>query len=184
MGKESDRYTGFDVIYAEYHQMVFRLAYKYTHSREDAEDITQEVFIRYYICSKVGSVMHKKNWLAVTTRNLALNYMNHTKHERLLWEQETMENLLGVGLDLEEGYFRTFREKERIEYACMILEALKAKKEVWYNVVIFAYYMETPRQDIADGMGMSLNAVMSMLTRVKDWVRKNYKEQFDHIMRE
>lgn len=38
-----------------------------------------------------------------------------------------------------------------------------------------------PRQEIADRMGMSLDAVMSTLTRIKDWIRKNYKDEFDHI---
>ena len=45
----------------------------------------------------------------------------------------------------------------------------------------YAYCNEMPRQEIADRMGMSLNAVMSTLTRIKDWIRKKYKDEFDHI---
>ena len=57
----------------------------------------------------------------------------------------------------------------------------KTKKRKWYNLAVYAYCNEMPRQEIADRMGMSLNAVMSTLTRIKDWIRKNYKDEFDHI---
>ena len=30
-------------------------------------------------------------------------------------------------------------------------------------------------------MVLCLDAVMSTLTRIKDWIRKNYKDEFDHI---
>ena len=77
--------------------------------------------------------------------------------------------------------FGTLREKDEIECACSILAALKTKKRKWYNLAVYAYCNEMPRQEIADRMGMSLNAVMSTLTRIKDWIRKNYKDEFDHI---
>ena len=83
--------------------------------------------------------------------------------------------------EAEEQFFGTLREKDEIECACRILAALKTKKRKWYNLAVYAYCNEMPRQEIADRMGMSLDAVMSTLTRIKDWIRKNYKDEFDHI---
>ncbi len=51
MGIESEKKNGFDVVYEEYHKMVFRIAYHYTCNRKEAEDISQVVFGRYYIFS-------------------------------------------------------------------------------------------------------------------------------------
>lgn len=81
----------------------------------------------------------------------------------------------------KNNFFGTLREKDEIECACRILAALKTKKRKWYNLAVYAYCNEMPRQEIAGRMGMSLNAVMSTLTRIKDWIRKNYKDEFDHI---
>lgn len=181
MGIESEKKNGFDAVYEEYHKMVFRIAYHYTCNREEAEDISQVVFGRYYIFSETGHVTNVRSWLATTARNVAVNHVKHISYERLLWAKETMEDYLGYEEDPEEQFFGTLREKDEIECACRILAALKTKKRKWYNLAVYAYCNEMPRQEIADRMGMSLNAVMSTLTRIKDWIRKKYKDEFDHI---
>ncbi len=179
---ESGKKNGFDAVYEEYHKLVFRIAYQYTcKNKEEAEDITQEVFSRYYIFSKTSRVLRVKNWLVTTTRNIAANHVKHVSHERLLWAEEEMEDYLGHEEDPEDKFFGTLREKDKIECACRILAALKEKKQKWYDIAVYAYCNEMPRQQIADRMGMSLDAVMSTLTRIKDWIRKNYKDEFDHI---
>lgn len=152
--------------------MVFRIAYHYTCNGEEAEDISQVVFGRYYIFSETGRVTNVRSWLATTARNVAVNHVKHISYERLLWAKETMEDYLGYEEDPEEQFFGTLREKDEIECACRILAALKTKKRKWYNLAVYAYCNEMPRQEIADRMGMSLNAVMSTLTRIKDWIRK------------
>lgn len=48
-GNRVRKKNGFDAVYEEYHKMVFRIAYHYTCNREEAEDISQVVFGRYYI---------------------------------------------------------------------------------------------------------------------------------------
>lgn len=180
-GNRVRKKNGFDAVYEEYHKMVFRIAYHYTCNREEAEDISQVVFGRYYIFSETGRVTNVRSWLATTARNVAVNHVKHISYERLLWAKETMEDYLGYEEDPEEQFFGTLREKDEIECACRILAALKTKKRKWYNLAVYAYCNEMPRQEIADRMGMSLDAVMSTLTRIKDWIRKNYKDEFDHI---
>ena len=46
-----------------YQTMVFRLAYSYTRSRSDAQDICQEVFLRYF-CRRppFASEEHRRAW--------------------------------------------------------------------------------------------------------------------------
>ena len=132
--------------------MVFRIAYHYTCNREEAEDISQVVFGRYYIFSETGRVTNVRSWLATTARNVAVNHVKHISYERLLWAKETMEGYLGYEEDPEEQFFGTLREKDKIECACRILAALKTKKRKWYNLAVYAYCNEMPRQEIADRM--------------------------------
>ena len=53
-----------------YETMVFRLAYSYTRSRHDAQDVCQEVFLRYF-CSRpiFASEEHRRAWLLRVTVN-------------------------------------------------------------------------------------------------------------------
>lgn len=180
-GKRVRKKDEFNAVYEEYRKLVFRIAYQYTCNEEDAKDITQEVFGRYYIYAETSQVMYVQSWLATTARNIAANHVKHISHERLLWAEEEIEDYLEYEEDPEDKFFGTLHEKDEIEYACRILEALKAKKEKWYVIAVYAYCNEMPRQQIADSMDMSLDAVMSTLTRIKDWIRKNYKDEFDHI---
>ena len=84
-GNRVRKKNGFDAVYEEYHKMVFRIAYHYTCNREEAEDISQVVFGRYYIFSETGRVTNVRSWLATTARNVAVNHVKHISYERLLW---------------------------------------------------------------------------------------------------
>lgn len=117
----------------------------------------------------------------VTAKNLTYNFVKHAKHERLLLEEENIEDMLEYEPDPEAIFFENLWKREKFKYTDKILKAVKARNEKWYDVLILAHCMEMPRQDIADCMGMSLDAVSSMLQRVRNWIKKNYRDEFDHI---
>ncbi|MBE6951491.1 MAG: sigma-70 family RNA polymerase sigma factor [Ruminococcaceae bacterium] len=60
-----------------YETMVFRLAYSYTRSRSDAQDICQEVFLRYF-CSRpiFASEEHRRAWLLRVTVNRCKSHLS------------------------------------------------------------------------------------------------------------
>ena len=60
-----------------YETTVFRLAYSYTRSRSDAQDICQEVFLRYY-CRRplFASEEHRRAWLLRVTVNRCKNHLS------------------------------------------------------------------------------------------------------------
>ena len=59
-----------DEVISEYLNMVFRLALAHMKNKHDAEDVTQEVFLRYISKSRVfESEGHRRNWLIRVTLN-------------------------------------------------------------------------------------------------------------------
>ena len=53
-----------------YGPMVYRMAYAQTRSRQDADDIFQEVFLRYHRSAPAfASEAHQKAWLLRVTAN-------------------------------------------------------------------------------------------------------------------
>lgn len=183
MGMESKRRADFDAVYREYRDLVFQTAVMYTHNPSDAEDIVQEAFVRYYIYRAHSEVNSPKNWLLVTAKNLALNHLKHRAYERVLNEEERMELLLEPEPDAADVFFENMWKREQLEYTDRILEAVRLRNRKWYDALICAYCMEMPRQEIADCMGISLNALASMLKRAKKWIRDHYREEYDHIMK-
>lgn len=68
--------VGFDAAYAAYGPMVYRLAMVYLGCSADAEDVTQEAFIRLlYYAPAFADAEHEKRWLLRVTVNLCRNQL-------------------------------------------------------------------------------------------------------------
>ena len=81
----SDDKEAFRLLMERYQQQVFRVAIGFVHSRQDAEDITQEVFIRVY--RSLSSFKEKSlfsTWLYRITLNTSINYLNKNKRRNIL----------------------------------------------------------------------------------------------------
>lgn len=183
MKAESKGRAGFDAVYAEYKDLILQIAVKNTKSLHDAEDIVQEAFFRYYICSAHKEIKNTKAWLAVTANNLAINHVKHAQYEILLNEDEEMELLMKRELGAEDNFFDNMWKRDIIVYTDKVLKAVSQRNKRWYDALTYAYCMKMPRQEIADSMGITLDALQSILLRAKNWIRKNYKEEFDYITR-
>ena len=58
----------FDKLYQKYADIVFRTAYHFLLNKDDAEDIVQEVFIKYFISDKkFNDDNHEKAWILKVT---------------------------------------------------------------------------------------------------------------------
>ena len=118
-----------------------------------------------------------------TARNLAINYLKHTKHEMYLSDLNGYETEVLLGSDVQDAFFEGLWRYEVFGYAGTVLEAVHARNKNWYNALILAYAMKKPQYQVAEEMGITLDALTSMLQRAKKWIRKHYKEEFDHITR-
>ena len=63
---------------------VFNLCYRFTSNRTDAEDLSQEVFLRIYrtLPSYRPEIGAFPTWLTSVTRNLLVDHYRRTRHDR------------------------------------------------------------------------------------------------------
>ena len=81
----------FDDLYQKYAGMIFRTAYNFLLNKDDAEDIVQEVFIRYFISNKTfNDDNHEKAWILTVTANLSKNVLRSKSRQNL--ELEIIED--------------------------------------------------------------------------------------------
>ena len=107
-----------------YQDAIFRLAYSYTKSQFDADDITQNVFLQLYQTDKTfESEAHLKNWLMRVTVNQCKNLF------RAPWR--THENI--------EDYANTLGfENRQISDLFYLVMGMDRK----YRTVLMLYYYE------------------------------------------
>ena len=74
----------FDDLYQKYAGIVFRTAYNFLLNKDDAEDIVQEVFIKYFISNKAfNDDDHEKAWILTVTANLSKNVLRSKARQNL-----------------------------------------------------------------------------------------------------
>jgi len=98
MGKQSLRKDDcLESVIEEYSTMVYRLAVSQTGNRTDADDVFQEVFLRYIRRERsFESEEHRKAWLIRVTVNCCKNYFNSA------WMKKTVSQLADCDM---YGYF-------------------------------------------------------------------------------
>ncbi len=143
-----------------YGDAVYRLAYAYTGSRADAEDVTQETFLRLLRAAPAfREENHRRAWLLRVAANCARDL------HRSLWRKRA------VPLE-EAGDIPAPEEPERGP----LLEAVLALPEGYRTVVHLYYYEGYSAGEIARMLGKSEGAVTTRLSRARAALRDILKE--------
>ena len=141
----------------QYGPMVYRLAYAQLRSRHDADDVFQEVFLRYHRAApSFESEAHRRAWLLRVTVNCAKSLAASP------WRRRT--------LPLEDVYAYTDPEESGLDAA---LAQLPPK----YRAVIhLCYYEGCTTEEAARILGRTPSTVRSQLTRARRTLARLLKE--------
>lgn len=146
----------------KYFPMVYKLALNQTKSRDHADDVAQEVFLRY-IQKQVDfqSEEHIKAWFLRVTVNCSKNVFTNS------WFKKTE----GISEDIS---FET-PEKSEVYYEVL---ALPTK----YRAVIHLFYYEDMSiAEIADVLHTKESTVKSQLHRARNMLHDKLKEGYDFV---
>ena len=140
-------------VMGRYQTMVFRLAYSYTRSRADAQDLCQEVFLRYF-CSRppFASEEHRRAWLLRVTVNRCKTHLTSWWVRRTVPLDDRIPIPEPEPLALDEA-LRQLAEKDRL-------------------VIHLFYYEECSTREIARMMRTTEGAVRTRLTRARQRLGK------------
>ncbi len=132
----------------KYSSMVLQIAYQYSFNKSEAEDITQEVFIKLYNnIKKIKNEEHIKAWLIRVTINLSIDY------NRNYWNKNT------TSLDDNYKYF----DEETKD----VFNELKKLTPEYRNIIYLYYYQGYKISEISEILSMNQNTVSSYLTRAR-----------------
>lgn len=72
-------------IVAQNSRRIYNLCYRFTGNTQDAEDLSQEVFVRVYrtLSSFSADQGSLKTWIGTVTRNLLIDHYRRTKYQRV-----------------------------------------------------------------------------------------------------
>lgn len=143
-----------------YSPMVYRLAYSLVKNRVDADDIHQEVFIRYIKNNPCfESVEHEKAWFIKVTTNQCRNWWKTAWKRKMvsLSEYEEVDRNM-AGLQDKEAEADTDGN---------IIEIVKTLPQKYRVVIHLFYYEQLSVEEISNILGLKASTVRTHLTRAR-----------------
>ncbi len=163
-------------LFEAYYKKTFAVVYNILRNRENAEDITQDAFIKAF--QNIHQLKDQTKfgaWLAVIASNLARNFLKREKRIDYTDEELTPEN--------------SSETKDTEELALLSLEidrvrqAIKALPPDHYQVVVLQYYYDLRVEEIATMLKISQGTVKSRLHRARQRLAKSLELESDFACR-
>jgi len=160
----------FRLLVEKYRTDLFRTIYAVLRDQKEAEDATQEVFIKIYTSLPQYEDQGFKTWIT----RIAVNHAIDMKRKR----DRRQEDIL----DLVE-YDTIGSEKESVETEVIINERSELVRKklhelpVNYRNVIYDFYIaEKSYQQMAEEQNVQVKTIEMKLYRARNWMKKHWKE--------
>lgn len=149
-----------------YKEMVYKIAISFVSSPEDAEELTQDVFVK--AIREIGKFKQQsglKTWLYRITVNEALNKTRSAKHR--FFSNLFSRNILTAAdtvVHEEQSPESKKIAHENLQYLYRCIERLPEQQKIAFTLNKID---ELPYAEVADVMGISLASVESLIHRAK-----------------
>lgn len=167
----------FEAFVKDYQNMVFSTAMRLLANQSDAEDVTQETFLRAY--ERFGDLRHSATlggWLKTVATNLSLNHLTRYRSRWSFFsemirhgeENEEYETEFAAADNTDD----TLAQSERRELVEQALQKLSPKE----RVPLVLYHFEGLRyEEIAEKLGVSLAKVKTDIFRAREVLRRKLR---------
>jgi RNA polymerase sigma-70 factor (ECF subfamily) len=169
VNRRIDETTGLDdleqaaAVFARVRPRLFGIAYRMLGSATDAEDLVQDVWVRWQTCDR-GAVLNPDAFLATTTTRLSINATQSARVRRETyvgpWLPEPVDTSADPHLGAERG--------EALGFAVLLLlERLSPNERAAY---VLREAFDYPYRQIADILQLSEPAVRQLVSRARKHV--------------
>ena len=145
--KQPERRPPFEELYRRNFQMVYRICYTYMKNPHDAEDCTEDTFLRalsHPVCFE--TLQHEQGWLTVTAMNICKDKLKHW-WSRLVVPLEEYEHSDASVVSSENG----------------VLDAMMALPAKHKDVILLYYFHGYSTDEISKLLGRPASTVRNQL---------------------
>ena len=141
---------------------VFNVAYKFVGKHEEAEDLTQDIFLKIFkALATFDRRANFQTWIVSISRNLCIDHYRSVRKERQTIAREVDTN------DLQPASLeRTpYAAAEHQDLRAMLRQALQTLPETLRTAVVLRDLQELSYQEIADRLELPEGTVKSRINR-------------------
>lgn len=162
--------NSFEKIFNLFSPRLFSFVLRYIKSKEDTEEIVQEVFIQLWENrSKINEDLSFKSYLFTITRNKITDYFRKKKIEDLY--RDYVKNFTDI---ISENIYKDLFNKD---YDAVLADGIQQLPEKRKVIFIMSKKFGMSRQEIADFFNISENTVKNQLQEAMDFLRQLVKKE-------
>jgi len=158
-------------LYKSKSKVIYRYLIKRGCSKEEAEDIMQDSFVKAIEYIDVVNIQKFHSWLFTVSIN---NYNNYLKRKNIIRE-----------INLEDKFFYNIAKSKsnveetivRQEDSVKIKEILNNLKEIYKTLLIMKYDMDLTYKEISEILDMKENTVKIYLYRARNKFKKIWRDK-------
>jgi len=163
-----------------YQQYVFTLVLRFTDSREDAEEISQDVFVKAYrSLADFRGESKFSTWLYTVVRTSSITFLRKKKLDTTSLDNERTF----LQLENRESGFNANTMEQKSRHA-MVNAAIRLLSPDDGQIITLFYKGEQTLEEIGRIMGMEPNTVKVRLHRARNRLREKMEKHFSDEVRE
>jgi len=169
-----DSAAEFRKVLDQHKDRIYTQAFYSLRSREDAEDVTQEAFVRLWRNFQEIDLDRAGGWLVRVTRNLCIDTIRRRQSENPHLTREDVEVALGTvpaGGDDPRDRMEA-KEEERL-----IRESIARLEEPYKSAVILREIRNLTYEEIAEALKIPIGSVKVHLHRGRKMLREILREE-------
>jgi RNA polymerase sigma-70 factor, ECF subfamily len=178
--QENQDVKAFELLYERYKRAIFNYCFQLLRSEKEAEEMTQEVFLKLYRFSDSYKNEYSfTTWLWRMARNSCIDQLRKkdplknvniaSSHEH---ELNSIENISDHTPEIDELLFK--KAQKNMLQTCMELLPEKQKEAIGLRL-----YSELGHQEIAETLKTSVSAIKSLLNRAKNNLEKCLRNKME-----
>lgn len=172
LGTEKD---SFETVFTRYYSLVYQLAYRCVGRSDEAEDITQEVFLRYYrMPPQATGEGEQRAWLCRVATNLGLNALRASQRRTDREERaDDMKRRSAPDEEAQQNPEQHALADEQAEVVRAILAELPERQQAY----LLLRSIGLSYAEIAQATGVATASVGALLARAEREFRRKYYER-------
>lgn len=162
--------SSFEEVFAIFSPKLYAFVYRYIKSKEESEEIVQEVFIQIWETrSKLNEKLSFKSYIYTITKNKIIDYFRRKKIESL------SKNYIEAFTNLVRD--DTYNELFYKDYDSLLIKAIGQLSEKRKEIFILSKKFGMSRSEIASFYGISENTVKNQLHEALNFLRTILKKE-------
>jgi len=158
----------FRMLIEMHKQYVFKCIFGVLRNQKDAEDASQEVWMKIYTSLPQYEHQGFKTWMT----RIAVNHAIDCKRRKARQKEELVDDL-----PVKESQDVVVRRLLRKEQKQLVLRHLEEVPESYREVIEGFYIKEKSYQELANEQHVQVKTIETKLYRARLWMRKNWKEE-------